>query len=138
LTRSEIEAAMRGEAVQRPAAEGARTLSKEEYAALLREDASCALMSEPQDARLPGAAALLGALAGAACAGLWPGAGSFAILMVSFAAGLLLQAAAPSMLPLFSLCMMSLASIAGGASVAASVRRDDPDDPRVKAVVGSS
>ncbi|MEO8128493.1 MAG: LamG-like jellyroll fold domain-containing protein [Bryobacteraceae bacterium] len=83
---------------------------------------SCAVMSDAEDQNIPLAAAALGVLVAVACVGFWPSAGPLLYLVTSLAAGLLLLTVGPSTLPLFNLGMMSLVSLAGGASVAFSVR----------------
>jgi hypothetical protein len=80
-------------------------------------------VSDKEDARIPGAAAAFGVLVAIACIGLWPSAGSLLYLVVSFAAGWLLLPAVASSLPSLDLWMIPLVSLAGGASVARSVRR---------------
>jgi concanavalin A-like lectin/glucanase superfamily protein/VanZ like protein len=86
-------------------------------------DALCGAVSDEEDKTIPGAAAAFGVLVAIACVGLWPSAGSLLYLAVSFAAGwLLLPALAPT-LPSLDLWMTPLVSLAGGASVAISVRR---------------
>jgi hypothetical protein len=76
----------------------------------------------------PGIAATLGVLVTVACVGLWPSAKPLFCLVVSLAAGLLLLPATASTLPSFNLWMIPLLSLVGGASVAASVRRqNDPN-----------
>jgi hypothetical protein len=126
LMKSEIVADMRGGVIDRLAVQRAtgRGVNSGRGAVHPRDpDAPCAVMSELEDTKIPGAAAMLGVLVAVACVGLWPSVGSLLCLVMSFAAGLLLLPAAASTLPLFNLCMMSLVSLAGGASVAVSVRR---------------
>jgi hypothetical protein len=86
-------------------------------------DTQCTGLSEVEDARIPGAAAVLGALVAVACVGFRPALGPMTYLFISFAAGLLLLPAMTSTLPLLCFWMMPLVSLAGGASVAVSVRR---------------
>lgn len=132
LTNTEIAADMRGRVIDGLAAQRAtgRGVNNSRRAGHPRDlDAPCAVLSEPEDARMiPGAAAAFGVLVAVACVGLWPSAGLLLCLVISFAAGLLLVPATASTLPPFSLWMMPLVSLAGGASVAVSVRRrNDPD-----------
>lgn len=88
----------------------------------------CAVSSDPEDARIPGAAAALGFLAAIAFLGLCPSSGLLSRLGISFAAGLLLVPVSAPTLPLFTRWMMPLVSLACGASVAVSVRpREIPD-----------
>ena len=114
LTKAEIAADIRGRvdgsAVQRAADPG-------------YQEVPCRILSDPEDARIPAAAAMVGVLVAVACIGLWPSTGALLYLTVSFAAGLVLLAATSSNLPLLGLWMMPLLSLAGGASVAGSVRR---------------
>ena len=122
LTKAEIGADMDGEvdglAVQRHSERGA---DNSRGAKRSRDvDAPCTGSSDREDAKLPGAAAVLGLLVAVACVGFWPSAQSPLLLIVSFTAGLLLLPPTASTLPLW---MMPLLSLAGGASVAVSVRR---------------
>jgi len=131
LTNTEIAAGMRGRVIDGLAAQRAaeRRVKGRRPAGHSRDpDAACAVLSDPEDARTPGAAAALGVLAAAAVLGLWPSAGLLFCLIISCAAGLLLVHATASTLPPFSLWVMLLVTLAGGASVAFSVRRHrDPD-----------
>lgn len=123
LKKAEIAADMHGELIDGLAVQGhsARGADNGRGARRSREvDAPCTGSSDREDAKLPGAAAALGLLVAVACVGLWPFAESPLLLIVSFAAGLLLVPATASTLPLW---MMPLLSLAGGASVAVSVRR---------------
>ena len=81
------------------------------------------ILSDPEDARIPAAPAMVGVLVAVACIGLWPSTGALLCLTVSLAAGLVLLPATSSNLPLLGLWMMPLLSLAGGASVSGSVRR---------------
>jgi hypothetical protein len=126
LTKPEIAAGMRGRvidglAVQRATGRGANSNRGAGRAGDL--DAPCTVSSEPEDAKIPGAAATFGVLVAVACVGLWPSAGSLLYLVVSFVAGLLLLPVMASSLPPFNLWMMPLVSLAGSASVVASIRR---------------
>jgi hypothetical protein len=85
-------------------------------------DPPCAIVSEPEDARIPAAAAMLGVLIAVACVCLWPSARPGLILTLSFMAGLLPPVSA-SPLPSLNLHLMSLVSLAGGASVVISIGR---------------
>ena len=89
-----------------------------------RKDA-CSGSPDPEDAKIPGAAATLGVLAAIACAGLFPLSGPLRYLIVSLAAGLLFLPATASTLPALARWMMLLLSLAGGASVALTMRRQD-------------
>jgi hypothetical protein len=125
LTKAEIVADMHGTATDGLAGQPAAERVDRSRGARPSEglDPSCAASSDEEDARIPGAAAVFGVLVAIACVGLWPRAGSLIYLVASFAAGgLLLPAMAPT-LPQRDLWMMPLVSLAGGASVAVSVRR---------------
>ena len=115
LTKAEIAADMRGRAIDGSALQRA---AGPEY-----QEVSCRILSDHEDARIPAAAAMVGVLVAVACIGLWPSTGALLCLTVSFAAGLFLLPATYSNLPLLGLWMMPLLSLAGGASVAGSVRR---------------
>lgn len=126
LTKAEIVADMQGTATDglaaRPATAGRVDGSR---GARTSEDphASCAAGSDEEDARIPGAAGAFGVLVAIACVGLWPSAGSLLYLVVSLAAGGLLLPGIATTLPSLDLWMIPLVSLAGGASVAMSVRR---------------
>jgi VanZ family protein len=111
LTKSQIAADMRGEAVQAPAA--------------VRRGGSppCAPLSDREDKELPFAAAVLGALVAVACIGVWPSAARLPVLGMSVAAGALLLTVTAPNLPAFDTWMLPLVALAGGASIAVSVCR---------------
>ena len=124
LTKAEITADMLGSvqssAPQRAAGRGhARTPSRED-----RKEA-CSGAPDPEDKNLPGVAAALGVLAAIACAGLFPSRRPLRCLIVSLAAGLLFVPATASTIPVLTRWMMLLLSLAGGASVALTMRRQD-------------
>ena len=83
------------------------------------------LASVHEDEKIPGAAAALGVLTAIACAGLFPSSGPLRCLIASLAAGLLFVPATASTLPMLTRWMMLLLSLAGGASVAFTMRRQD-------------
>ena len=123
LTQAEIAADMHGSAhssaLQRAAGGDRRaTPSRPED----RKEA-CSGSPDPEDKNLPGTAAMLGVLAAVACAGLFPSRGPLRCLIVSLAAGLLLVPATASTLPVLTRWMIPLLSLAGGASVAFTMRR---------------
>ena len=130
LTKTEIAAVMRGEVIDGLAAHrtAGRSVNSGRGAGRSTDlDSRCAVFSEGGDEKIPAAAATLGVLVAVACVGLWPSASSLLYLFVSFAAGLLLLPATAPTLPAFTLWMIPLVSVAGGASVAVSVRRqNDP------------
>src|SRR5579862_2344600 len=127
LMKSEIAEDMRGGAINRMSVRSGKEggVSDRSGAYPGEQCASREVLSEPEDARIPGAAAMFGALVGVACVGLWPSAGTLCYLVMSFAAGLLLLPVAPTTLPPGSLYTMPLVSLAGSASVAMSVRHKD-------------
>jgi VanZ family protein len=86
--------------------------------------AACTWVSEHEDARIPGAVAMFGVLLAVACVGLWPSAHPMLSLLVSFLGGSVLFHFAASTLPSSNLWMFSLTSLAGGVSVAVSVRHE--------------
>jgi hypothetical protein len=125
LTKDEILSDMQGSAtdglVGRPAPE--RVDSSRGTRPSENPSLSCASYSDEEDARTPGAAAAFGVLVAIACVGLWPSAGSLSCLVVSLVAGFSLYPVMAPTLPRLDLLIIPLASLAGGASVAVSVRR---------------
>jgi hypothetical protein len=117
LTKSDIGAVMHGTPM---AAKSAGSSSHRRWDSV----GPCAVVSDQEDAKIPGAAAMLGVLVAVVCLGLWPSAGKLLCLTASLAAGLLLVPATASTLPMFDLWMVPLISLAGGASVTFSLRRD--------------
>ena len=115
LTKAAIAADMRGRAIDGSAVQHAADPGYQEV--------QCRILSDHEDARIPAAAAMVGVLVAVACIGLWPSTRALLCLTASFAAGLVLLPATSSNLPLLGLWMMPLLSLAGGASVAGSVRR---------------
>jgi hypothetical protein len=111
LTRSQIAADMRGEAVRAPATVQATSAPP------------CAPVSDDEDKDLPLAAALLGALAAVACVAAWPSASPLLVLSTSLAAGVLLLNFTAPILPAFNTWMLPLLALVGGASVRISLRR---------------
>jgi hypothetical protein len=85
----------------------------------------CSWSADPDDAKIAGAAATLGVLAAIACAGLFRASGPLSCLIASLVAGLLFVPATASTLPGPTRWMMLLLSLAGGASVAFTMRRQD-------------
>ena len=73
------------------------------------------------------AGAILGVLAAVACAGLFPSSGTLRTLVASLAAGLLLVAATASTTPVLTRWVILLVSLAGGASVGFTMRRQDEE-----------
>lgn len=118
LTKSDIGAVMHGTPMAAKSS-GSRSHGRRDSVG------PCAVVSDQEDAKIPGAAATLGVLVAVVCLGLWPSAGALLCLTASLAAGLLLVPATASTLPLFDLWMVPLISLAGGASVTFSLRRDE-------------
>jgi hypothetical protein len=115
LTSQEVVADMRGKVIQHATARnsGRRPGGREP---------ACEVLSEYEDSKIPLAAAMIGVLVAIACIGFRPSGGTWTCLVASYAAGLLLlPLMAPSM-PLLSRWMMPLVSLAGGVSIAASIR----------------
>ena len=125
LTKAEIAADMHGSAhssAPQRAAGGDRGLTPSRSED--RKEA-CSGSPDPEDKNLPGAAATLGVLAAIACAGLFPSRGPLRCLIASLVAGLLFVPATASTLPVLTRWMMLLLSLAGGASVAYTMRHQD-------------
>jgi len=128
LTNTEIAAVMRGEVIDGMAAHrvaGGGVNSSRGAGRSTDQGSRCAVFSEGGDEKVPAVAATLGVLVAFACVGLWPSAGSLLYLFSSFAAGLLLLPATTPTLPSFTFWMIPLVSLAGGASVVVSVRRQN-------------
>ena len=86
---------------------------------------ACSGLTDPEDEKIPAAAVVLGVLAAIACAGLFPSSGPLSCLIASVAAGLLFILATASTLPMLARWMILLLSLAGGASVGFTLRRQD-------------
>ena len=113
LTKSQIVADMRGEVIH--AAATRRAVGRP----------PCAPPSDPEDKEIPAVAAVFGTLVAVACIGIWPSAGRLLVLGISFAAGLLLLMVIAPNLPAFNTWLLPLVTLAGAASVAFSVRREN-------------
>jgi VanZ family protein len=123
LTQAEILADMHGTAIEsQPGPPGTHPAIGSDDVARDRF-ASCRMRSDDEDARIPGAAAALGVLVAVACVGFWPSAGGLLGVAASVIAGLLLLLVTPATLPAMNLWLIPLTTLAGGASVAVSVRR---------------
>ncbi len=135
LTREEIAADMRGTALNVPKGRHSNGTStagrgpvRSREQGVPDADAACVASSEIENARVPGAAAAVGVLVAVACVGLWPSASPFICIFVSFAAGIFLLAEMFFTLPGLGRWMIPFLSLAGGMSVAASIRRrTEPD-----------
>jgi hypothetical protein len=124
LTQMEIEKAMIGiEIGNHPAGKTAHTLAG--IMLVKRPPDSvrhCQLSTRVEDSSVPGLMVAGGVLTALACAGFWPGH-RLSVLIANLTAGLLLVATtAATLLPLYFVCMLPLLSLAGGASVAISLR----------------
>ena len=131
LTGTEIAAEMHGATIDGLASRRATLRGAEGEGKAARRAsvyAPCTWESEPEDARIPGAAGILGVLVAVACVGFRRRAGWLLCLLASVSAGLLLLPATASTLPALNLWTIPLTSLAGGASVAVSVRRSNDLD----------
>ena len=127
LTKAEIAAVMQGTATHGDSAKRATGRGVESRGVRRPGSLSapCAALSDPEDAETPGAAAALGVFVAIACLGLWPSVGRLPCVVISFAAGLILIPATAFNLPSFNLWTLPLLSLAGGASVVVSLRRQN-------------
>jgi hypothetical protein len=126
LTKAEIAADMRGMAVDDlPAPPATGTSLDRDRSGERRRDpyAACTWSSEFEDRKIPMAVAAFGVLIAVACVGLWPSAAQVIWLAVCFFAGFLLLRVSSPTLPALNLWTFPLTSLAGGASVAVSLRR---------------
>jgi hypothetical protein len=106
LTKSQIEADMRGEAVHAPTTP------------MAADHPPCA---EPQDKAIPAVVAVLGTLVAIFCIGFWPSAGRSLALVLSLAAAFPLLMATTHNLPAFNTWLLPVVNLAGAASVVFSV-----------------
>jgi hypothetical protein len=123
LTKAEIVADMHGSvhsSALQAAGDHSRTPPRPED-----QKEECSGYPDPEDQNLPYAAAILGVLAAIACAGLFPSSGTLRTLIASLAAGLLFVAATASTIPMLTPWVILLLSLAGGASVSCTMRRQD-------------
>ena len=125
LTKAAIAADMQGFAHSSALQQAARSDHGRAPSPLEDRNEACAGSPDPEDEKLPAAAAMLGVLAAIAWAGLFPSSGLLPCLIASLAAGLLLVSAPASTLPMLTRWMMLLLSLAGGASVGFTMRRQD-------------
>jgi VanZ family protein len=121
LTKDEVAADMAGKVINRPAQ---RTVERAGTELSTGRDAACRVLSEYEDAKMPGVAGVIGALVAVSVVGLWPSGAPVFCLAASFAAGLLLLPFCSSTLPWANRWVIPLTSLAGGMAVAISVRRD--------------
>jgi hypothetical protein len=124
LTKAEIVADMHGSvhssALQAAGSDHSRTPPRPED-----QKEECSGFPDPEDKNLACAAAILGVLAAIACAGLFPSSGAHRTLITSLAAGLFFVAAMASAIPPLTRWVILLLSLAGGASVGFTLRRQD-------------
>ncbi len=125
LTKAEIAADMHGSADGSALQQAARGDHGSTPSHVKNGDEACSGTPDPEDKNLPGTVATLGVLAAIACAGLFPLSGPLRCLIAALAAGLLSLPAMASTLPVLTRWMMVLLSLAGGASVALTMRRQD-------------
>jgi hypothetical protein len=115
LTKDDIAADMHGELIQ-PASGGKAVDGSKS------RDGSCGVSSDYEDSKMPAAAATLGVLVAIACIGFWPSGAKRICLGTSLAAGLLLLPIMSPSIPPLSGWTMPLVSLAGGVSIAVSIR----------------
>jgi hypothetical protein len=117
LTQPEIVRAMRREAIE--------PLVNTTWRSNIKRPLSsqCAVFSDTEVAKVPGAAAVLGALVAVACICLLPSVRMLICGALGFASGLLLLSVTPTTLPTFNFWLLPLVSLAGAMSVAFSVSR---------------
>lgn len=130
LTKAEVVRDMRGPVVEGesspPAATAVENVESAGRDGVQRP--ACAVSSDDEDAEaVPIAAGAIGVLAAAACLGLWPSAGRPLGAVVSIAAGLLLLPVTSPTLPALNIWLIPLTSLAGAASVVASLKRRTAD-----------
>lgn len=118
LSRDEVAAVMRGQAIGRAAAPGLN--SSRGSRRPKNVGTQCAVFSESYDIEMPLAAAAVGMLAAVAFVGLWPAAKPLLYVVPGFVAGLLLLAGVAVDLPSMNLVLIPLTSLAGGVSVVLS------------------
>lgn len=124
LTKTEVAAVMHGASVDRPAAQAAATDPDGGNARDVgNTPASCEWTSEFEDARIPGAVAVLGVLVAVAWIGVFGPTRIWLCLVVNFLAGWLLLLVASGTLPRLNRWTFPLTSLAGGASVVVSLGR---------------
>ena len=126
LTQAQVAATMHGTSVDGLAIQGAIGNGAGRVRGTRRPEglnAPCAVLSEPEDAKIPAAAAALGVLVVVGCIGFLPSGGSLLCLIIGGAAGALLLLVTATTLPSFNLWLIPLLSLAGGASVVFSVCR---------------
>jgi hypothetical protein len=122
LAGTAIDAMMRGLDLEKPQS---MTVSRPSDRGHIRVCGSCTWNSEREDARLPGAVAVVGALVAIACIGFFSHLGVLLCGAISLVAGLLLFNVASATLPLINGLTFPLTSLIGGLSVALSVQRPD-------------
>jgi hypothetical protein len=111
LTRAQVAADMRGEAVPAPALAEAVAAPR------------CGPRSDREDKELPFMAAVMGTLAALFCIGAWPSVAPPVVLASSLLSGALLLTVAAPGLPAFNTWLLPLVAVAGGVTVVTSARR---------------
>jgi Concanavalin A-like lectin/glucanases superfamily/VanZ like family len=120
LKAAEIVSDMRGKTTDVPVPEREAGEKTDRQGTVRRHDLSHARCALDEDKHFPIAAAAVGLLVAVAVAGLWPYSGELLWLVSSLVVGVLLPT---STLPAINLWLVPLTSLAGGASVAVSIRR---------------
>jgi hypothetical protein len=123
LTQAEIAADMHGSAHGAALQQPARSDLNRTRSLPDGESEACSKSPDPEDEKIPAAAVVLGVLVAIACAGLFPSSGPLSCLIASLAAGVLFVSATASALPILTLWMMLLLTLAGGLSVGLTMRR---------------
>jgi hypothetical protein len=123
LTKSQVAEVLRGRSVDNPTATKLPGPSIRNPVGM----PECDWSSDPADARLPRVVGMVGVFVALACIGLFPGRPLLLGVAMSFVAGVLLLAISSPTLPRVNLLLVPLTSVAGGISVAMSVR-DESDD----------
>lgn len=118
LTNAEIDAEMRGTSVAAALPQSGSSVDQNHETT---ERGHCSGVSDPEDARMPGAAAVMGVFVAVMCLGFWPAVGWLPCLVASLAAGLLLLPTTAPSLPALGRWLIPLASVAGTGSVLASL-----------------
>jgi hypothetical protein len=118
LTQEEIIIAIRGEDTP-PAAPSASATPR----SLLRDNIDCALSTEPEEAKIPAVAAVLGMLITCIVLGLWPTASRAIAIGASVVGGVWFSTLLPRSLPQLDTWLIPLTSLAACVSVLVSQRR---------------
>jgi VanZ family protein len=128
LTQNEVAADVHGTSREDARVNSPRAASSDGAGLEMGQDAVCSWSSEREDARIPAVVAAVGVLLAVACVGLWPARGATLGLAASVVAGLVLFRVATPTLPSMNLWVFPLTSLAGAASVMASLWRPRTSD----------